>query len=63
MASQKRSISFDESVLHEAEQRLAGSGGSLSERVADTDDDELEYDEASTAKLFDGLLERAPSEA
>jgi hypothetical protein len=30
MASQKRSISFDESVLHEAEQRLAGSGGSLS---------------------------------
>ena len=28
MASQKRSISFDESVLHEAEQRLAG--GSLS---------------------------------
>ncbi len=30
MASQKRSISFDESVLSEAEQRLAGSGGSLS---------------------------------
>ncbi len=30
MASQKRSISFDESVLNEAEQRLAGSGGSLS---------------------------------
>jgi hypothetical protein len=30
MASQKRSISFDESVLHEAEQRLAGSGRSLS---------------------------------
>jgi hypothetical protein len=30
MASQKRSISFDENVLHEAEQRLAGSGGSLS---------------------------------
>lgn len=30
MASQKRSISFDESVLLEAEQRLAGSGGSLS---------------------------------
>lgn len=30
MASQKRSISFDESVLHEAEQRLAESGGSLS---------------------------------
>jgi len=30
VASQKRSISFDESVLHEAEQRLAGSGGSLS---------------------------------
>jgi hypothetical protein len=30
MASQKRSISFDESVLHEAEQRLAGSGGNLS---------------------------------
>jgi hypothetical protein len=30
MASQKRSISFDESVLREAEQRLAGSGGSLS---------------------------------
>jgi hypothetical protein len=30
MASQKRSISFDESVLDEAEQRLAGSGGSLS---------------------------------
>lgn len=30
MASQKRSISFDESVLNEAERRLAGSGGSLS---------------------------------
>jgi hypothetical protein len=30
VASQKRSISFDESVLSEAEQRLAGSGGSLS---------------------------------
>jgi len=30
VASQKRSISFDESVLHEAEQRLVGSGGSLS---------------------------------
>jgi hypothetical protein len=30
MASQKRSISFDESVLHEAEQRLVQSGGSLS---------------------------------
>ena len=30
MASQKRSISFEESVLNEAEQRLAGSGGSLS---------------------------------
>ena len=30
MASQKRSISFDESVLHETEQRLAASGGSLS---------------------------------
>ena len=30
MASQKRSISFEESVLSEAEQRLAGSGGSLS---------------------------------
>lgn len=30
MASQKRSISFDESVLLEAEQRLAGSGGNLS---------------------------------
>jgi hypothetical protein len=30
MASQKRSISFDESVLSEAERRLAGSGGSLS---------------------------------
>jgi hypothetical protein len=30
VASQKRSISFDESVLHEAEQRLAESGGSLS---------------------------------
>ncbi|HEV3095186.1 MAG TPA: hypothetical protein VGY30_11825 [Solirubrobacteraceae bacterium] len=30
MATQKRSISFDESVLHEAEQRLSGSGGNLS---------------------------------
>jgi hypothetical protein len=30
MASQKRSISFDESVLNEAEQRLVVSGGSLS---------------------------------
>jgi hypothetical protein len=30
MASQKRSISFDESMLNEAEQRLAGSGTSLS---------------------------------
>jgi hypothetical protein len=30
VASQKRSISFDEYVLSEAEQRLAGSGGSLS---------------------------------
>jgi hypothetical protein len=30
MASQKRSISFDKSVLSEAEQRLARSGGSLS---------------------------------
>jgi hypothetical protein len=31
MASQKRSISFDEYVLHEAEQRVAESeGGSLS---------------------------------
>lgn len=30
MASQKRSISFEESVLHEAEQRLSESGGSLS---------------------------------
>lgn len=30
MASQKRSISFDESVLHEAEERLTESGGSLS---------------------------------
>lgn len=30
MASQKRSISFDESVLHAAEQRLSKSGGSLS---------------------------------
>jgi hypothetical protein len=30
MASEKRSISFDESVLHEAEERLAESGGSLS---------------------------------
>ena len=30
MASQKRSISFEESVLSEAEQRLAQAGGSLS---------------------------------
>jgi hypothetical protein len=30
MASRKRSISFDEYVLHEAEERLAESGGSLS---------------------------------
>jgi hypothetical protein len=30
VATQKRSISFDESVLHEAEQRLSGSGGNLS---------------------------------
>jgi hypothetical protein len=30
VASQKRSISFEESVLHEAEQRLSESGGSLS---------------------------------
>jgi hypothetical protein len=30
MASQKRSISFEESVLSEAEQRLSQSGGSLS---------------------------------
>ncbi|HXM87307.1 MAG TPA: hypothetical protein VN889_06705 [Solirubrobacteraceae bacterium] len=30
MASQKRSISFEESVIHEAEQRLSESGGSLS---------------------------------
>ncbi|HEY7961273.1 MAG TPA: hypothetical protein VID29_05055 [Solirubrobacteraceae bacterium] len=30
MASQKRSISFDESVLHEAEERLTESSGSLS---------------------------------
>jgi hypothetical protein len=30
MASQKRSISFDEFVLHEAEQRIVESGGSLS---------------------------------
>ncbi|HLM86845.1 MAG TPA: hypothetical protein VK272_11720 [Solirubrobacteraceae bacterium] len=30
MASQKRSISFEEAVLHEAEQRLSRSGGSLS---------------------------------
>lgn len=30
MASQKRSISFDESVLREAEQRLVKSGWSLS---------------------------------
>lgn len=30
MASQKRSISFDESVLAEAEQRAAAVGGNLS---------------------------------
>ena len=30
MATQKRSISFDESVLREAELRIAGSGGNLS---------------------------------
>lgn len=30
MASQKRSISFEEAVLHEAEERLTRSGGSLS---------------------------------
>lgn len=30
MASQKRSISFEESVLREAEQRLSKSGGNLS---------------------------------
>jgi hypothetical protein len=30
MASQKRSISFEEAVLHETEERLARSGGSLS---------------------------------
>lgn len=30
MASQKRSISFEESVLHEAQQRIDQSGGSLS---------------------------------
>jgi hypothetical protein len=30
VASQKRSISFEESVIHEAEQRLSESGGSLS---------------------------------
>jgi hypothetical protein len=30
MASQKRSISFEESVLHEAEQRITESGGNLS---------------------------------
>jgi hypothetical protein len=30
MASQKRSISFDESVLNEAERRPAGSSGTLS---------------------------------
>jgi hypothetical protein len=30
MASQKRSISFDESVLDETEQRLSQTGGSLS---------------------------------
>lgn len=33
MASQKRSISFEESVLNEAEQRIAQSGGSLSSFV------------------------------
>ena len=30
MASQKRSISFEETVLQQAEERLAQSGGSLS---------------------------------
>ena len=30
MATRKRSISFDESVLSEVEQRLAGSSGNLS---------------------------------
>ncbi|MHB1467617.1 MAG: hypothetical protein ACYCSI_02065 [Solirubrobacteraceae bacterium] len=30
MATQKRSISFDESVLHEVEQRLGKSTGNLS---------------------------------
>ena len=30
MASQKRSISFEESVLNEAQRRLAQSGGTLS---------------------------------
>ncbi len=30
MASQKRSISFDESVLADAEQRAAATGGNLS---------------------------------
>lgn len=30
MATQKRSISFDESVLREVEQRLVGSSGNLS---------------------------------
>lgn len=30
MATQKRSISFDESVLREAEERLSGAGGNLS---------------------------------
>jgi hypothetical protein len=30
VASQKRSISFEEAVLHEAEERLAESGGNLS---------------------------------
>lgn len=30
MASQKRSISFDESVLSEAERRAAATGGNLS---------------------------------
>lgn len=30
MATQKRSISFDESVLHEVEERVARSSGNLS---------------------------------
>jgi hypothetical protein len=30
VATQKRSISFDEGVLREAEERLSGSGGNLS---------------------------------